>query len=186
MSKNSHHQRNNGFSFASRLTEELRITEKKQKKMIFGEETNSNANVSKLCRQRKKIQKRCFGFIVIIGIGVDEENAINCRHLVTSSNEERKKNRNLETYLDFKILQRRRNFVHSPIPFTEDKKNGDESWFSNTSTSALMSSASNTMLVIFFQMSPTTSTFWFQRSSRKQRILHRHQMFFFSRTSIIQ
>ncbi len=28
-------------------------------------------------------------------------------------------------------------------------------------------------------MSPTTSTFGFQRSSRKQRILHRHQMFFF-------
>ncbi len=78
----------------------------------------------------------------------------------------RKKNRNLETNLDFAILQRQRNFAHFPTNFHKDwKKHGDESW---SSKPALTSSASNTMLVIFFLMSPTTLSFGFQRSSRKQ------------------
>jgi hypothetical protein len=35
MPENSHRQKYNGFSFAFRLTQELRITEKKQRKMDF-------------------------------------------------------------------------------------------------------------------------------------------------------
>jgi hypothetical protein len=95
----------------------------------------------------------------------------------------RKKNRNLETNLDFVILQGRRNFAHFPTNFHKGwKKHEDESW---SSKPALTSSSINTMLVIFFLMSPTTSSFGFQRSSYKQLFFIDIKCFF-SRTSRLQ
>ena len=163
MPENSHRQKYNGFSFAFRLTRRTSDHRKETEKDGFSSEKRT------LMQEKKRMlrfywhsrhfarMKKLSSFGVII--------------------KWRKKNRNLETNLDFTILQKQRNFAHFPTNFHKDwEKHEDESWFSKP---ALTSSASNTMLVIFFQMSPTTSSFGFQRSSRKQRILHRHQMFFF-------
>ena len=89
----------------------------------------------------------------------------------------RKKNRNLETNLDFVILQGRRNFAHFPTNFHKEWKNMKTN--RDSRNQLWRHQASNTMLVIFFLMSPTTSSFGFQRSSYKQLFFIDIKCFFF-------
>ena len=168
MPENSHRQKYNGFSFAFRLTRNTSDHRKETEKDGFSSEKRT------LMQEKKRMlrfywhsrhfarMKKLSSFGVII--------------------KWRKKNRNLETNLDFVILQGRRNFAHFPTNFHKGwKKHEDESW---SSKPALTSSSINTMLVIFFLMSPTTSSFGFQRSSYKQLFFIDIKCFFFSRTSI--
>jgi hypothetical protein len=53
----------------------------------------------------------------------EKENLIGKFSFLQSEEKEKKKNRNLETNLDFTILQRQRNFAHFPMNFHKDWKN---------------------------------------------------------------
>jgi hypothetical protein len=55
VSEDNSRQRDNGFSSALQL-EDFQITEKKQKKMILGKETNSNATVGNFAKEERKIR----------------------------------------------------------------------------------------------------------------------------------
>jgi hypothetical protein len=57
MSKNSHRQKHNGFSFAFRLTRRTSDHKKKQKRWIFIGKTNSNANVSNFADKDRRQEK---------------------------------------------------------------------------------------------------------------------------------
>ena len=108
MPENSHRQKHNGFSFAFRLTKSTLDHRKETEKDGFSSEKRT------LMQEKKRMlrfywhsrhfarMKKLSSFGVII--------------------KWRKKNRNLETNLDFVILQGRRNFAHFPTNFHKDGK----------------------------------------------------------------
>ena len=118
MPENSHRQKHNGFSFAFRLTrrtsDHRKETEKDEfpsKKRALMQEMRRILRFDWHPRHFARMKKlSSFGDII----------------------KWRKKNRNLETNLDFVILQGRRNFAHFPTNFYKEwkKKHEDESWFS--------------------------------------------------------
>ena len=109
MPENSHRQKYNGFSFAFRLTRRTSDHRKETEKDGFSSEKRT------LMQEKKRMlrfywhsrhfarMKKLSSFGVII--------------------KWRKKNRNLETNLDFVILQGRRNFAHFPTNFHKEWKN---------------------------------------------------------------
>ena len=152
MPENSHRQKHNGFSFAFRLTRSTLDHRKETEKDGFSSEKRA------LMQEKKRILR------------FDWHSRHFARMKKLSSFGDiikwRKKNRNLETNLDFVILQGRRNFAHFPTNFHKEWKNMETN--RDFRNQLWRHQASNTMLVIFFLMSPTTSSFGFQRSSYKQ------------------
>ena len=149
MSKNSHRQKYNGFSFAFRLTRRTSDHRKETEKDGFSSEKRT------LMQEMKRILR------------FERHSRHFARMKKLSSFGDivkwRKKNRNLETNLDFVILQGRRNFAHFPTNFHKEWKNMETN--RDFRNQLWRHQASNTMLVIFFLM---PSSFGFQRSSYKQ------------------
>ena len=109
MPENSHRQKYNGFSFAFRLTRRTSDHRKETEKDGFSSEKRT------LMQEKKRILR------------FDWHSRHFARMKKLSSFGDiikwRKKNRNLETNLDFVILQGRRNFAHFPTNFHKEWKN---------------------------------------------------------------